>query len=63
MLEETLSGIGAMHCTNGIVIQRSVGTCAEKPGDKEVTFSKKRISIFRYCYTVQRKEVTQKLFH
>ena len=55
MLEETLSGIGIMHCTNGIVIQRSVDTYAEKPDDKEVNFSKKRIledfhiQILLYC--------------
>ena len=66
MLEETLSGIGTTHCTNWIVIQRSVDKCAQKPDDKEVNFSKKqtlKISMFRYCHTVQRKEVTQKLFH
>ena len=55
MLEQTLSGIGTTHCTNGIVIQRSVDTCAEKPDDKEVNFSKKRtledfhIQILPYC--------------
>ena len=55
MLEETLSGIGTNHCTNGIVIQRSVDTCAEKPDDKEVNFSKKQtledfhIQILPYC--------------
>ena len=55
MLEETLSGIGTTHCTNGIVIQRSVDTCAQKPDDKEVTFSKKwtlknfHIQILPYC--------------
>ena len=55
MLEETLSGIGTTHCTNGIVIQRSVDTCAEKPDDKEDDFSKKwtledfHIQILPYC--------------
>ena len=55
MLGETLLGIATTHCTNGIVIQRSVDTCAEKPDDKEVNFSKKRtledfhIQILPYC--------------
>ena len=34
MLEGTLSGKGTTHCTYGIVIQRSVEKCAEKPDDK-----------------------------
>ena len=55
MIEETLSGIGTTHCTNAIVIQRSVDTCAEKPDDKEINFSNKQthedfhIQIFPYC--------------
>ena len=55
MLEETLSGIGTTHCTNVVVVQRSVDTCAEKPDNKEVNFSKKRtledfhIQILQYC--------------
>ena len=55
MFEETLSGIGTTHCTNGIVIQRSIDRCAEKPDGKEVNFSKKRtledlhIQILPYC--------------
>ena len=55
MLTKTLSGIGTTHCTNGIIIQRSVNTCADKPDDKEVDFSKKRtledfhIQILPYC--------------
>ena len=66
MLGETLLGIATTHCTNGIVIQRSVDTCAEQPDDKEVNFSKKRaledfhFQILPYC---AEKEVTQKLFH
>ena len=55
MLEESLSGIGTAHFTNGIVIKRSVDTCAQEPDDKEVNFSKKRtledfhIQILPYC--------------
>ena len=73
MLEETLSGIGTTHCTNGIEIQRSVDTCAEKPDDKEVNFSKKgtledfHIQILPYCgkkgsdpQAIQLKETTVK---
>ena len=55
MLEETLSGIGSTHCTNGIVIRMSTDTCAEKPDDREGNFTEKRtledfhIQIFPYC--------------
>ena len=54
MLEETLSGIGT-DCTDRIVVQRLVDTCAEKPDDKAVNFSKKgtledfHIQIWPYC--------------
>ena len=66
MSEETLSGIGTTPCTNGIVIQRSVDTCAQDQMTKKLIFPKSgllKIFIFRYCHTVQRKELTQKLFH
>ena len=49
ILEETASGLGTTHCTNGIVVQRCVDSCAPPPPtgphQPEVHFDKRRRSI------------------
>ena len=49
--EETLSGKGTTHCTNGIIVQRTVDTC-EPPPSKP-----KRLKITRRSLDVQPSQV------
>ena len=48
MLKETLSGQGATHCTNGIVIQQRVDSCQPDPTLTEHQASQKKKKKFYF---------------